>query len=336
EDLESIWELGNNCERILDFAHAVEHFQIVIAIDPDFRREAITAKLAAAIRKAAQQEQIDYLREIDQLRKKKYFNRALALADAFGDTFRDSPLYAEVNKKKVQVQVARDKALTADVRNEWLRWMGRFARQAAIDKSYEECLDYAAEGLGEDIINKVTEVLIERGYVDMESEQVRQFWEKRKRSRWATASYSYGTWLLGKEDAQKGMNEDKDKDQSQLSNTQKQRASTAKKIERYLKSQQMARKARSRTDDAENYEAFWAIFSVNSRSKWITAMYVENGGDFEINPKPRLIPCADCGGAGAREVIYTGGGGDGNDAGSQLVACPMCHQVQVIRQIRYR
>ena len=337
DDLESRWELANDCERILDFAHAAQHYQAIVAADPEFRGEAPAAKLAAAQLKAEQQEQIDYLRDIDQLRKKKQYKKALEMCDAFGEIFRSSPLYEDANKKKQQVMLARDKALTEDVRTEWQRWMGRLAREAAIEKTYATAVDYASEQLAEDVVNRIVEVLSERGFEGIEAEQVRQYWSKRKKVRWTTASYGFGTWLLGKEDAQKGMKEDKtEQDEAGMSETQKQRASLEKKIARYLKSQDQARKARSRSDDADDLEAFWLTLSVNARAKWISAFYIENGGDFEVDKKPRLLACSVCGGAGAREIIYTGGGGTDNDAGSQLVRCPSCHGVQVVRQIRYR
>ena len=47
-----------------------------------------------------------------------------------------------------------------------------------------------------------------------------------------------------------------------------------------------------------------------------------------------------CGGTGALEVIYTGGGpsadGKGGNPGSSLNKCPTCRGVQIERRLYYR
>ena len=136
EDPQALWKLASDCERILDFGHAAGHYRELAALDPQFQTEAVQAKLAAAERKAEQQEQIDYLREIDKLRKKGYFSRALAMCDDFAHLFPRSPLSEDVGKKKLAVQLARDKKLTEEVRREWFRWMGRLAREAAVKETF--------------------------------------------------------------------------------------------------------------------------------------------------------------------------------------------------------
>jgi hypothetical protein len=57
----------------------------------------------------------------------------------------------------------------------------------------------------------------------------------------------------------------------------------------------------------------------------------------DLDPKPSLSNCRECGGIGVREVIYTGGARSGDTvSGRRLMHCPTCHGIGRVRRIRYR
>ncbi|MCP3916720.1 MAG: hypothetical protein GY711_14285 [bacterium] len=333
-DAQSQHELAKTCERILDFQHAVEHYQAALTLDPTFNAEEIGFALERATAKAAQQEQIDYLRNVDILRKKKKFDEALAAAEAFGETFPNSPLQVDANKKREQVLRARDDATRDLVKRRWHYWMRRLARDGA-KLNYQDALAYAQEGLSDDIQNKVLEDVQKRVSVDIQLEHVLAYWATRKKVRYENASYGLGTFLLGEDRAHAGTDPDKEAKKEPKTEKDAERAALEEKIKRFQRNQQLARRAQSRQDEAENYESFWNGFPPSNRAQWIRAYYVENSGDLELRPHPYIRPCPTCAGSGAREVIFTGGG-QNNNGGTQLVKCETCQGVAIIRRVYYR
>ena len=114
-----------------------------------------------------------------------------------------------------------------------------------------------------------------------------------------------------------------------------ERAKLEEKIKRFLANQEAQRKQKNRAEEAEDYEAFWAGFSVGARSQWIRAYYAEFGGDVELRAKPRFEACRDCGGTGVREVIYLGGS-EASQSGTTIQRCQVCMGIGVVRKLGYR
>lgn len=354
QDPEAVYELAKTCERILDFQHAVEHYQALSALDPSFRTKAIQAALALATVKAAQQEQIDYLRDVDQLRRKGLFDKAQSMCSAFTELYPQSPLVDDAAKKLLQIQEARDRAATELVRREWKRWTSRLARDAAKEMPYSEAVTYCEEQMGQEVAANVLETLQAKISPEIQPEHVRAFWENRKKVRYELASFGHGSWLLGKDGAQKGMNAggEEEKAKRPTSETDATRQALQDKIKKFLANQERARAARAHADKEEDRDRFWNGYSVNSKAQWIRAYYCEFGGDYEVRPRPRITTCRDCGGKGVREIIYAGGSSAQTDQGrgrgrgrrgeqnahpgSDIVDCPLCRGVQVVRKIYYR
>ena len=335
DDPEAHFELARLCERILDFRRAAEHFAAAAELDPEFNPEEVAFALQLAQVKAEQQGQIDYLHQVDTLRKRKRFDEALLALEEFEALFPKSPLYEDVNKKKSRILKARDKAILDLVEKRWHYWLRRLARAAALEyTTYAEAVGYAEEGLPQEIRDHVLADVRKQLSEEVQPDHIMTFWANRSARRYVFASYGLGTWLLGEDQARAGI-EDKDVAAPEVSAKYQERAAFEAKIKRFLKNQELARKARSRTDEAEDYDRFWSTFPVNGRAQWIRAFYAEHVGDVELKPKPRFQNCVTCAGSGAVEVMYVGGGGTGS-GGTTLHKCPLCHGVGVVRKIFYR
>lgn len=332
DDPDSQYELAQRCELILDFQHAVEHYEKALELDPDGDAGDVAFALERARRKAEQQAQIDYLREVDVLRKRGKFDEALARLEAFETTFPESPLAQDARTKEQRVLSARDDAIRDLVRRRWNHWMRFLARQAA-KMDYAEALAYAEEGLSQEIQEKVLEDVQRQVSDTVTAEQVLAFWATRRKVRYDNASYGLGTWMLGEDKARAGTEDEEEAEQK--SEKDQERADLEEKIERFLKSQRAARRAREQADKEDEFQSFWATFPVDNRAQWIRAYYVEFGGDLELRDRPYLKACPACGGSGVQEIIHSGGGGQGG-SGVQISACPTCHGVAVVRRVYYR
>jgi hypothetical protein len=113
-----------------------------------------------------------------------------------------------------------------------------------------------------------------------------------------------------------------------------------KKLQRFLQNQEMARKSRSTADQKDEREQAWKELPGVARANWIMAYYAENSGDFEVMPKPQFSACRECGGTGTRLLTMAGANVSREEVGKgsneQVIECPTCHGLGVIRRISYR
>jgi hypothetical protein len=334
DDPAAHYELARVCERILDFRRAAEHFVAAIELDAEFNKEEIAFALALANVKAEQQEQIDYLHQVDTHRKRQRFDEALLALEDFKVLFPESPLFEDVNKKKTRILKARDGAIRVLVQKRWHYWLERLARDGAKRlETYAEAVAYAEEELPQAIRDHVLADVQGRLSEEVQPDHITAFWATRKSRQYKLASYGLGTWLLGEEKARAGI-EDKGEPDPGISAKDQERAAMEEKIKRFLKNQEMARKARSSTDEAGDYDKFWSAFTLNGRAQWIRAFYAEHVGDVELKSNPRFQNCSSCAGSGAIEVILTGGGPGSGSA--TLHKCHSCRGVGLVRKIYYR
>lgn len=333
EDPEAQLALARDCERILDYAHAVEHYQTVAGLDPQFYADEVAFGLARAQQKAVLQEQIDYLAEADHLRKRGRYDKALAMCESFADRFPDSVLQEDAIKERDRILRARDEALRDLVARRWHYWVLRLAKVAAVG-TYEQAIAFLDENMGREVLDMVLDDA-RRVSAEIAEDDVTAFWVDRKRGRWKRASYGLGTWLLGEEAALAGL-EDKSKVAAR-GEKDEERLALEEKIQRFLRNQEQAQKARGAQDEEEDVDAAWKQLPSSSRAWWIVAYYAEFSGEMDLDPKPSLSNCRECGGIGVREVIYTGGARSGDTvSGRRLMHCPTCHGIGRVRRIRYR
>jgi len=334
-DLQGQIDLARTCEQFLDFEHALEHFEAALALDENGEHPELEQVVVKAQIKAAQQAQIDYLRAVDVLRKKGQYEEALEDLEKFATVFPDSPLMLDVKAKENQVLLARDDEVTRFVRTRWNYWLARLTRQVAGKTDYAGAVGYAEEGLGEDIRAAVLADVQEQFNSEATEDQIVAYWVSRKKLRFANATYGEGTWMLGEDKAHAGTEDDSVKREA-MTDKDKQRADLEEKIQRFLKNQRNARRAQAQAAQEDEFQTFWAAFALSKRANWIKAYYVEFAGDYELRDHPYLKACSTCGGRGAHEIIYAGGGGSKQNAAVQIVACHVCRGVAVARRVYYR
>jgi len=334
---EQNYELARFCERILDFAHAAEHYKRVAELDPNFRKDDVQPAIARATEKAARQDQIDWLATVDDLVGRRRYDEALAQADAFATKFPDSPLIPDAKKKKDRATKARERYLLERVGQLWTLKALHIARAKSTETSFEAVLSYLDGSMKKDVLDAVT-LAAQAISKDANSDVVRRMWASRRKERWNRASYGLGTWLLGKDAALKG--EQKEAEKPPITEKEKERADLEKKLQRFLQNQEMARKSRSTADQKDERETAWKELPGIARAGWIMAYYAENSGDFEVMQKPLFGACRECGGTGTRLLSMAGANvsreevGKGNN--EQVIECPTCHGLGVVRRISYR
>jgi len=334
---EGHYELARFCERMTDFVHAAEHYKKAAELDPSFRKDEVTAGILRATEKAARQDQIDWLSDIDDLVGRKRFDEALARADAFAAKFADSPLIPDAKKKKERATKARERYIGERVAQLWFVKAANIARSKSTDSSFESTLTYLDGAMQKDVLDAVT-TAAQAISKEASSDVVRRLWIARKKERWQRASYGLGTWLLGKDAALKG--EEGTEEKPAVTGADKERADLEKKLQRFLQNQEVARKSKSSADQKDERETAWKELPSISRAGWILAYYAENSGDFEVMAKPLFGNCRECGGTGTRLLTIAGANVSkaavGKDSGEQVIECPACHGLGVVRRISYR
>jgi tetratricopeptide (TPR) repeat protein len=343
------------CEKILDSAHAVEHYQAAAALDPSFKPAELKVALERARTRAQNQAQLDYLHEVDVLKKRGRYDEALARAEAFTELFPESPLRADAAKKKQQVLKERELALRKEVVNLWHSWAGRFAHDVArqAEPSLDAAIAWIDDGMSEAVLAAVTDELRRRVSPSVEPDLVRRYWTERGQKgetvKARNATYGQGTWLLGEDEARAGLEEETPEGEKLKGDKSSERARLNERIKRYLANQAAVKKSKANADDEGELAKFWKEWTSQGRAQWILAYYAEKGGDMQVL-KVRGTPCRDCNGDGVREVAglipasnqpnQAGGrGGQGQGSagpGNGLVKCPTCHHVGIVRSVRYR
>jgi len=329
--------LAERCEGILDFVHAVDHY--AAALELGMEGDALSrveGALARAEVKAAAQEQLEVLRTADQERRRGNYDDALAIVTAFPAQFPDSALIEDARKAEAKLLEAREAAAIRLVERRWKHWAKRLTRQkAAEDVTFDEARTWAVEGLPTEIEQRVHEDLTEDVSVAYELSAVRPLFELREKRKWTSATYgTSGTWLLGLDAAQAGVEQQDSARSADVSVADAERRAIEERIRRYVENQRLARQAGGAAQAIDEQNQFWGTWSIAGRSGWLIAYYAEEGGDFEVREKPSLRACIRCAGEGAIQIIAAGSVLNGSS--TAIAPCPLCHGVQVVRRIYYR
>ncbi|MCY3001420.1 MAG: hypothetical protein NTV21_06420 [Planctomycetota bacterium] len=349
---QSLWDFSVYCERIYDFAHAVEQLEALAKLEPGFKTNEVANALTRNRCKAQNQAALDTLREIDQDRARGYFDRALAKIEAFVAANPNSGFVQDAQKKKASVEKAREAKLRERASEAWISWTSRLIAAKARDPqlTQEAAIEWLEEGLDKSLVDAVAGELTRSVSASITPELVTRFWKERAGGRWRRASYGQGTFLLGDAEARKGLNgtTTPESQAAPTSETDSARRELEERLKRYVAAQETARAARAATAEGEDNEneKFWKEYGSTNRAQWMLAYHVEHSGDYQLRD-PQFSNCPDCGGGGRREVLNAvgqanrGGQGGGSTPASsagrtQLVDCPACHAVGIIRRVSYR
>jgi hypothetical protein len=330
-------ELAAFAERLLDFAHALEHWRTAQALDPAFDRERAIAGVQRTAKKAALAAQIERLSEIELLRLRQRYDKAIPLLEAFANQFPDTPLLEDLNDLRERIQRSQERDLRETVVARTYALVVTLATRASRQKpTYEEVIAYLDEQMTEELWQAVL-AEAQRIAPEIGVEQVQRMWNERSSQRWRTASYGLGTWLLGEERALGGLAQDGPTQDPAAGSAEEARAKLEERFNRYLRNQELARKSRAQDEAAEeDPNEFWTReLNGSARAQWLLAYFVENSELFQLGP-PRFTNCRDCGGTGARDLLFLGGAWSGAKAGSTLVPCPTCHHLGKMRRVRFR
>ncbi len=344
----ALWDFAVYCERIYDFVHCVEHLDVLAKLDPGFKSSEVTNGLARNRGKAQNQAQLEALREIDQDRARGYFDRALSKIEAFVAANGTSGFAQDALKKKATVERAREQKLRERASDAWHAWVSRLVSAKAREPqlTHEAAVEWLEEGMEKPLVEAVTAELVRSVSATVTPEQVTRYWKERAGGRWRRASYGQGTFLLGDAEARKGLTPE-DSKSGPTSETDSARSELEERLQRYLAAQETVRAARAASaEGAESEtETFWKDYGSTNRAQWMLAYFAEHSGDFQLRD-PQFSNCPDCGGSGRREILNvvgqqnraSQGGSQGGATGgtTQMVECPACYGIGVIRRVNYR
>ena len=335
-DPRSHFELGQFCERIFDYAHALQHYEAAQALDPGFMTNELPQYIARSTEKAAQQEQLDKLYEIDTLRARRRFDEAMAECDVFEQLYPKSPLLDDLIVRRKRIEKSRDKEMAKLTARSFHKWARRLTEQLARQEAatFESSLEQVTENLTDQIFEAVHVELQKAVGESVTVDEVRRYWAERERERVYKASYGEATWLLGEGKARAGFPESETDEPK--SEKDAERAKLEEKIKRFLANQQTVARAKSSGDAEDEIEKFWARWRAQNKGLFLLAYYVENSGQMHLRGDPLFKNCPDCNGTGVREIINTGSARSGSrGANTQTVECPLCHGIGIHRRIAY-
>ncbi len=348
----SRFALGEFAERIGAFAYAVANYEACRELDPAFKQAERDARLARSKMRAENQAQVDWLERIDRLRARDKYDEASAELVSFQETHKNSPLRAEAVRLGQRIEREFDKALRRKVPERWHFWAYRMIQDKAREPglSVDSAIAVLDEQMSAEIVTKVHTELVKSLSANLTPEQIQSLWKERKNQRNHTASYGFGTWLLGEDAALKGLVfEGEASAQAAVSAASNESQEFAEKLKRYLASQDLALQAKNGGGDGVDREAFWSSLSPSSKGQWLLAYYAENSGDMEI-VAVNASNCSECGGSGARQLVNAnanpaprqgersqGGRSQGSgSSGTSVIQCPTCRGLGIIRRVVYR
>jgi tetratricopeptide (TPR) repeat protein len=336
EDGRKHMALGLYLIRVGDVKRAKEHLNKAKELGIGDQPRELEAQIERADRLLQNKEEADLIAEIQVMRNRRNFKRAVELAADFEKRFPQGKLKAEFERAKGLLQRDRESWLVQEVANEWYRALddeaGKIARTAA---TCDEAKTRAEEALGKAIRERIARTR------QITVEEVEKLWGQRLDRRVARVqggNYSTGSWILGK-DVIKGTSQEKAgaggaaSPQAKAQDDQQRRLQEIqKRVEEYM------RKARSAGGQGQNQQPelqtedeWWKDREVSSttRTLWVKAWYAEKSGDVKVL-SVHVDVCPDCGGRGFHEVIRP------FDGGTQRIPCATCHQTRFIRSVRFQ
>jgi len=278
------------------------------------------------------------LAQIDLMRARGRYDKALELLQNFPELYPDTPLLEDWNKLSKRVAKYQERDLRAEIIRRVHYRSVRIARDAARQyPTFEEMMAYLDEQMSEDVLAAVKED-VQQIAPGIENDQVRRLWDDRAGGRFRQASYGVGTWLLGEDRALAQYEKEADPDakkEPEVGSAAAARKKLEERVQRYLKNQDLARRAGGGASDEEDPNELWNRWNHSGRYQWVLAYFAEFSGYFNLEAV-RFSFCRECGGSGTRTVLFTGSAIAGKSASETIIPCATCHTLGHVRRIRYR
>ncbi|MBL4771409.1 MAG: hypothetical protein JKY61_09770 [Planctomycetes bacterium] len=342
EDALSQVELAEYCERILDFPHAVVHLTAAIALRDGAQETSVWQKsLTRASVKAQQADQLDRLREIDRLRRRSLFPQAMEKVTAFRQAFPKSPLVDDLNKSEALVVRTKERVLGERIQKRLFYRTTQMIRAVARQKGQTmDSLTALMDGDWTDNLRAAVAADVRNLEPEITPDLVGQYWMQRHKRRFHVATYGNATWLLGEDRVNAGLEKSERKSDKKVkakATAQDPQSEFQERIQRFLQNQRRAARASfsGSKDQVAERETAWGLMTLEAKSMWLLAYYVEFSGEFEVRPAVAHL-CRTCGGNGVLETAEFGITSSNATRGGRLSRCHTCHGVGIVRRVRFR
>jgi hypothetical protein len=337
EDGRKHMALGLYLVRVGDGKRAKEHLTKAKELGIGDQPRELEAQLERVDRLLAHKEEADLIAEIQVMRNRRNYKRAVELVADFEKRFPQTKLKSEFDKAKNQLERDRESWLIQDVTSEWYRALddeaGKIARSAT---GIKEAKTRAEEALGKAIRERIARTR------QITVEEVEKLWGMRlarKVARVQQTTYSTGSWILGKAEVIKGTSQEKagagagaSQAAKPESDQERRLKEIQKRVDEYMrKARQAGGQGQNQQPELQTEDEWWKDKDVSSttRTLWIKAWYAEKGGDVQVL-SAHVNTCDQCGGPGFTEVIRP------FDGGTQRIPCPLCHGTRFIRGVRFQ
>ncbi len=325
DDLQAQFAMARWAAKVGLYAKAVEHYQKVQSIDPEFRTDYVANQLKRLEVLDRRKEIRNGVREADLEAARRHFDVATGLLDellSLGDL--DDITRKEIEKKKERVLKKRWSYYRQQVAREYRRQVDRLIRKVAADKnigsadkekrvSIDKAMSYVRSQLHKDVV----EAIAKKFSLDPKKE-VEKMWEDRPKGARRTASYGSGTFIV--------MGEKKVQDAGGGGNRQVQEL--INRLRRNRRGGRNQPQAQPQQQKLVTKEQWWVRASMIQRSFFLRAYFAENAKKFEVL-NTFMRPCPTCGATGTIKEL-------GSQGGIVRRTCPRCHGNKGDRTVNVR
>ncbi len=325
--------LGVYLVRVGDYKRAKQHFEKAKELGGGDQPREVAAQLVRIESLLAHKAEADLLKEINILRNRKRFTRALALCAEFETKYPNSQLKAEFQRGKLAVQKDRETWLIRQVTRTWYRLLrdetGRIARSVL---DFEKARSMVEDELGQTIRTRAAKLL------KIKPDELERLFKKRferKVAKVQVATYSTGSWIIGEQKVIAGTAAEKlakggKKKKGGASQGDKLRRDLDKRLKAWLrKASSAAGQGKAQGTRLQTEDQWWKEVPSPTRQMWLLAYYAENTSDMRVLSAGVTV-CSTCGGRGTIQSISPVGGQ------MQTTTCPLCHHVKFVRGIRFQ
>lgn len=320
--------------RVGDYPRAKQHLETAKSLGGGAQPREVDAQLERVASLEANKAEADLIREINVLRNRKRFAKALLLCQDYETKFGSGrgKLGNEFAKRKVQLDKDREAWLTRKVTEQWYRMiLDEAGRAARTMTQIEPAQEFAEEEMGQRIRQRVAKRF------EITPEEAEKLFKKRIERKVASAqssTYSTGSWILGTGKITEGTKAGQLQKNKKKGKGGRQQDSLQRELNKRM--QEWMRRARrangggnQQEQELQTEDDWWQDVDSSMRKLWLVSYYAENSGDMDVYAA-FTRNCPTCGGRGTISVQAA------NANKVVKVPCQTCHKTQFIRVIRYR